>query len=134
MNLFSKITLLCSPLALIGCSGSYQYDVYVENSTIVPIEVNFATSVDRNGTEKGQVVVAPGERLKIISTIDQIDAINDEPMSPDHCSTVADYINAAMVDTDMVAENVWCGDNVVLSKVDIQQGEFYVNFRPEDFE
>jgi len=134
MRLFSRVILLTLPLFLVACYGSFQYDVYVENATLVPIEVSFATSVDRNGIEQYQIVIAPGERIKIISTVDQIDSINDEPMSPNHCTAVADYVNAVMVDTDLVAKNVWCGDNVVLSRVDIQQGEFYVIFKPQDFE
>jgi hypothetical protein len=131
---FSSILALTF-ISLSSCSvDCFQYDVYVQNDTSTAITVEHKSWVDHTRKMEDTIVLEPGDQTRIISSFDYIEELDGEGMRPEHCSRIADYVNATRSSDGAVADDVWCGDDVLLKQVDIGQAEFYVIFKDEHFE
>ncbi len=127
-----KNYLFFSFLIFIGfssCDSSYQYNIYVKNSTKKSIKVVFKSPYDVNGLEERSETLQAGESKRIISTknipIDETDGSNN------HCSFAADYVKAFQEDKE--SKTRWCDEDIKFELEDIGQWTFTIDYKPKDF-
>jgi len=130
-----KIRIIVGLISLFiwtSCDTTYQYDVYVQNNTGEIIEIAFKTNKDKQGILKGSTSLEDGERQMIISTVN---IPSDGPAlgaSADHCDLVAEYVRAFI--RDSIQSNLkWCDPAIEYATVDVQQGEFIIQYEKEHF-
>lgn len=112
-----------------SCDGTYQYNVYVKNTTGELLRISYKTLNDQRGIIEEIVDLQNGESLQIISTINL--NVNDKSKQP--CNYVAEYVTAYMRDTIPSKIN-WCDDRIQYDWTDIGQAEFYIHYTRQDFE
>lgn len=123
------ITLILIACIAYSCDGTYQYNVYVKNTTGELLRISYKTVNDERGVVEEIVDLPSGKSLKIISTINL--NTNDDSKQP--CNYVAEYVTAYMRDTIPSKIN-WCDDRIQYDWTDIGQAEFYIHYTRQDFD
>lgn len=119
-------------LVLCGCSNSFQYDVYVKNSTGSEITIDFKSINDKQGVIENSLVLKDGEYKRIIST-NNITWDEERVMAtPKQCDQVAEYVTAKMGGVESNLK--WCDENIQFSHEDIGQGSFTIEYSKSNFE
>ena len=118
---------------LISCDCTYQYGVFVKNSTGEDINITYKSLSGEKAGFETETVVKTGELKHIISTYDLETGEGCEGCKETHCNLVAEYVNAEIRD-GILSTKKWCSDNIKFEKTDIQQAEFTIEYTLEDFE
>ena len=127
---FITIILLC--IAFASCDCTYQYGVFVKNSTGEDIKVTYLSlSGEKAGFETESFLKA-GELKQIISTYDLETGNGCEGCKETHCTLVAEYVNAEIRD-GIPSTKKWCSENIKFEKTDVQQAEFTIEYTLDDF-
>ncbi len=131
----AKTLLILSTLFLFclsSCECTYQYGVYIKNSTGTDLKVAYKSTNDVNGTVEEEIILQDGELKRIIWTADIDTGEGCSGSSPTHCSYVAEYVNAYINETTPSTIQ-WCDQAITFSKTDIQQAEFTIEYTIDDF-
>ncbi|MFT5165187.1 MAG: hypothetical protein ACI8P3_000411 [Saprospiraceae bacterium] len=129
-----KNYLLFSILILLGfssCDSTFQYDVYVKNSTAENIKVVFKSPKDVNGADERAIELKAGEQKRIIST-SNLDIPESGRINPRNCTHVAEYINAFIQETTP-SKIKWCDENIKFEQEDIGQWTYTLEYTSADF-
>lgn len=127
-----KLIIFFSVLAFIGCSDcTYQYDLWVKNDSSTVITIEYKNADVRNRSGSGFVDLKPGDYQKIFSSED-LTANNCKGIDASHCSLITDHVRIKN-SRGQTSNIMWCSEDYKLEWVDIQQGEFSVEVKDEDF-
>lgn len=115
-----------------SCKIDFQYNVYMDNKTGEDLFVTVDSDYARDGVHKKTVRVTPKDRFLILVSSD---------MNPDQSKTVQeDHFKHVLKDLKIVSskgkrllKKDWRSLNTRFFHSDIQQGEFTIEVRDEDF-
>lgn len=125
-------TLLIISIAFISCDCTYQYGVFVKNSTDENIKITYKSLSGEKAGFETETILKAGELKQIISTYDLETGEGCEGCKETHCALVAEYVNAEIRD-GIPSTKKWCSDNIKFEKTDIQQAEFTLEYTLDDF-
>ena len=126
------IILALVSTALISCDCTYQYGVFVKNSTGENIKITYKSLSGEKAGFESEIVLKDGEQKQIISSYDLETGEGCTGCKEAHCKLVAEYVNAEIRD-GIPSTIKWCDKNIQFDKTDIQQAEFTIEYTLEDF-
>lgn len=128
----NKLILLFMLVSLAACGDcTYQYDLWVKNDSSETITVEYKNAKLRNSAGSGFVDLAPGDYQKVWVSQD-VSAGNCKGVSAEHCSLITDHVRIKNK-SGRTSNIMWCSKDYQMEWVDIQQGEFRVTVKDEDF-
>ncbi len=115
-----------------GCTCSYQYAVYVKNDTEGRLQIHFKSKVDAEGLKEESILLNPGEYKRLLYS-KEIHVNNScQGTSREHCHLLFNYLSATNEKGDSASLSL-CDSSVKFEKVDIQQAEFTLEYKPAHF-
>ncbi|MBT8218257.1 MAG: hypothetical protein KJP00_00420 [Bacteroidia bacterium] len=115
-----------------ACECSYQYDVYVKNSSSQELKISYFSKNDRLSSNEQTLTLKAGESQRIISSNDIRVPEGCSGIHPDHSKFVAEYITAINA-SGRESKLKWGDPSIKLQREDIQQGSFTMEFTNADF-
>lgn len=123
-----------SLILLSACNSTYQYGVYVRNSTGEELKLAYKSSTDTKGIIEEEITLKDGEFRRIIWTKDLTVAEAEDTgrTTHQHSHLVADYVNGFIKD-NIPSKIKWNDENIKFMRTDIGQAEFVITYTADDF-